>query len=300
MKSEISRIVLGTDWMVAVPNLAPWNFAPTKRADAILNGAVELGINAFDTARMYWSEGVIGRFVRKHPLGRDAFWIISKGGQPSVLGRTLARKRILRQVENSLRALGTDYIDVYLLHYDDPRVSAREIADWGIEMLRSGKVRNVGYSNVSLGRIKELRECLRGAKVVPWVSNEFNAVPGEDGPRWKGAQNISRDQAYVGYLRENDIPFLAYSSLGRGGLKKCMESGTGEGNPGDERRRSRLVSLSEKYGVPVSVILLNYILQTGRNFHAIVATSKVEHLKENARAMTLEVSEKDWESLGLA
>ena len=63
MKSEMSRIVLGTDWMIAVPNLASWNIAPTKRADAILNGAVEMGINSFDTARMYWSEGVVGRFV---------------------------------------------------------------------------------------------------------------------------------------------------------------------------------------------------------------------------------------------
>ena len=81
MKSEMSRIVLGTDWMIAAPNLASWNIAPTKRADAILNGAVEKGINAFDTARVYWSEGVVGRFVRKHPLGRGVFRIISNGGR---------------------------------------------------------------------------------------------------------------------------------------------------------------------------------------------------------------------------
>ena len=59
--------------MIAAPNLASWNIAPTKRADAILKGAVEKGINAFDTARVYWSEGVVGRFVRRHPLGRGAF-----------------------------------------------------------------------------------------------------------------------------------------------------------------------------------------------------------------------------------
>jgi aryl-alcohol dehydrogenase-like predicted oxidoreductase len=293
MKSEMSRIVLGTDWMIAVPNLASWNVAPTKRADAILSRAVEMGINSFDTARMYWSEGVIGRFVRKHSLGRSAFRIISKGGAPSLFGRTLTRKKLLRQLDNSLRALGTDYIDVYLLHYDDPRIPAQAIAQWSVELLRSGKVQNVGYSNVSLARLKELRAYLREANVVPWVSNEFNAVPGEDGARWKGAQNISRDGTYVDYLRETGIPFLAYSPLGRGGLKKCMDRRLAERKPEDERRISRLISLSEKYGVSLPVIALNYILQTAPNFHAVVGTSKFDHLNEDMRALTLQMSDDD-------
>jgi aryl-alcohol dehydrogenase-like predicted oxidoreductase len=299
MKSETSRIVLGTDWMIAVPNLASWNLAPTKRADTILNAAVEMGINSFDTARMYWSEGVIGRFVRKHPLGRSAFRIISKGGQPSVFGRILTRKKLFRQLDNSLRALGTDYIDVYLLHYDDPRVPARQIAEWGVELLRSGKVHNVGYSNVSLARLNQLREFLREANVAPWVSNEFNVIPGQDGPRWKNAQNISRDRAYVDYLRENNIPFLAYSPLGRGGLKKCMDRGPAEPKPDDDRRANRLMSLGEKYGVPATVIALNYILQTGPNFHAVVGTSKLDHLKENVLALKLRMSPDDRDSLAL-
>jgi len=299
MESEMSRIVLGTDWMVAVPNLASWNVAPTKRANAILSSAVEMGINSFDTARMYWSEGVIGSFVRKHPLGRSAFRIISKGGHPSVLGRTLTRRTLLRQLDHSLRALDTDYIDVYLLHYDDVRVPAQAIAEWSLELLRSGKVHNVGYSNVLLARLKELWSCLRQENVVPWVSNEFNAVPGQDGPRWKGAQNISRDQNYVEYLRENSIPFLAYSALGRGGLKKCMDRSAAEHKQEDERRTSRLISLGQKYGVPPSVIALNYVLQTAQNFHAIVGTSKLDHLKENVRALTFEMTEDDRASLAL-
>jgi aryl-alcohol dehydrogenase-like predicted oxidoreductase len=284
MKSEVSRIVLGTDWMIAVPNLASWNIAPTKRADAILNGAVEMGINSFDTARMYWSEGVVGRFVRKHPSGRGAFRIISKGGHPSLFWRTpLTRKKLLRELDDSLRALGTDYIDVYLLHYDDPRVPARAIAEWGVELLRSGKVHNIGYSNVSLARLKKFRTCLQEANVVPWVSNEFNALPGKDEERWKGAQNISRDGAYVEYLRENGLPFLAYSPLGRGDLKRCNDS--------------RLISLGRKYGVPLPVIALNYILQTAPNFHAVVGTSKLDHLSEDMRALVFQMSEGDRDGL---
>ena len=297
MKPEMSRIVLGTDWMIAVPNLASWNVAPTKRADAIMNAAVEMGINSFDTARMYWSEGVVGRFVRKHPLGRSAFRIISKGGFPNLLRTPLTRKSLLRQLDHSLRALGTDYIDVYLLHYDDPRIPAQAIAEWSVELLRSGKIHHVGYSNVSLARLKEFRAYLREANVVPWVSNEFNALPDQDGERWKGAQNISRDGTYVNYLRENGLPFLAYSPLGRGGLKRCIDRRLAEHNPEGERRIRRLISLGEKYGVPLSVIALNYILQTAPNFHAVVGTSKLDHLNEDMRALTFQMSEDDRDAL---
>jgi aryl-alcohol dehydrogenase-like predicted oxidoreductase len=298
MKSEISRIVLGTDWMIAVPNRASWNIAPTKRADAILNGAVERGINSFDTARTYWSEGVVGRFVRKHSLGRGAFRIISKGGRPSRFwGTPLTRKRLFGQLDDSLRALGTEYIDVYLLHYDDPKIPAQAIAEWSVDVLRSGKVHDIGYSNVSLARLKEFRAYLREANVAPWVSNEFNALPAKDGERWKGAQNISRDRAYVDYLRENGLPFLAYSPLGRGELKGCIDGALAEREPEDERRIRRLMSLGQKYGVPLSVIALNYILQTAPDFHAVVGTSKLDHLNENVRALKFQMSEGDRDGL---
>jgi aryl-alcohol dehydrogenase-like predicted oxidoreductase len=295
MKSEMSKIVLGTDWMIAVPNLASWNIAPTKRADAVLNGAVEMGIDSFDTARMYWSEGVVWRFIRKHRLGRDAFQIISKGGHPSPFS-PLTRKKLFRELDHSLRALGTDYIDVYLLHYDHPKIPAQAIAEWSVDLLRSGKVRNVGYSNVTLARLKEFRAYLREANVVPWVSNEFNALPAEDGERWKGAQNISRDRAYVDYLRENGLPFLAYSPLGRGGLKKCTDR-LAERKPEDEQRINRLISLGQKYSVPLPAIALNYILQTAPNFHAVVGTSKLDHLNENMRALTFQMSEEERDGL---
>lgn len=294
----MSRIVLGTDWMVAVPNLASWNIAPTKRADVILNGAVEMGINSFDTARMYWSEGVVGRFVRKHPSGRGAFWVISKGAHPSLFWRTpLTRKKLLRQLDDSLRALGTDYIDVYLLHYDDPRVPAQAIAEWSVELLRSGKVHHIGYSNVALARLQQFRAYLREANVVPWVSNEFNVLPAEDGERWKGAQNISGDRTYVDYLRGNGLPFLAYSPLGRGDLKGYIDHRSAERKPKDARRKSRLMSLGQKYGVPLPAIALNYILQTAPDFHAVVGTSRLDHLRENMRALTFQMSESDRDSL---
>lgn len=298
MKPKTSKIVLGTDWMVAIPNLASWNILPTKRADAILSSAVEKGINSFDTARMYWSEGIVGRFVSKHPLGRHAFRIISKGGHPRPFWRTpLTRRTLLRQLDASLRALGTDYIDVYLLHYDDPRVSAQEFTEWSIELLKSGKVLNIGYSNVSLPRLTEFRSYLEEASVVPWVSNEFNALPANGEERWKGAQNVSGNAAYLNYLRDNRLPFLAYSPLGRGDLKRIVDHRFNGRNPEYDRAAGRLISLGQKYGAPPSAIALSYILQTGSDFHAVVGTSKLKHLAENMQALTVRMSESDWTDL---
>ena len=163
--------------------------------------------------------------------------------------------------------------------------------------MRSGKVHNVGYSNVSLARLKEFRVYLQETDVVPWVSNEFNALPPKDGERWKGAQNISGDGTYVDYLRRNGIPFLAYSPLGRGALKRCINRRLAESKPEDERRISRLISLGQKYRVPLSAIALNYILQTAPNFHAVVRTSKLDHLNEDLRALTFQMSEGDRDGL---
>ncbi len=285
MKPAISRIVLGTDWMIAVPNSASWNIVPAKRADAILHQAVELGINSFETARIYRSEGVIGRFVKKHPLGRDAFWIITKGGRRLIRKKSLTQHNLLRELDDSLRALATDYVDVYLLHYDDPTVLAQAIADWSLKILRSGKARNIGYSNVSLARLKELQIRLQEANVVPWVSNEFNAISPQGAERWKGAQNISRDRSFVDYLRENDLPFLAYSPLGRGDMKR---------NSGELRQ---LLALSKKYDVPPAAIALNYILQTAPNFRPIVGTSSLHHLHENVRALQFQMTDGERDAL---
>jgi aryl-alcohol dehydrogenase-like predicted oxidoreductase len=70
-----------------------------------------------------------------------------------------------------------------------------------------------------------------------------------------------------------------------------------EGKPEDERRISRLISLAQKYGVPLPVIALNYILQTAPNFHAVVGTSKLDHLNEDMRTLAFQISEGDRDGL---
>lgn len=300
-----SRIVLGTDRMIAFPNSADWNLWPTRKADAIMEHAFNEGINAFDTARLYASEGVVGRFIRNHQSHRSHFKIISKGGFPGwfpgfFVGKPLTLEKLVRELDKSLKALGTKYIDIYLLHYDDPRVPAADIADWSRRLLKSGDIRNIGYSNISLARLKEIRKEL-GDGITPWVSNRFNAL-GRHKERWmerrRGAQNISQDLSYVEYLRAEDLPFLAYSPLGHGYIKAAV-AGSAGANLTVDPKISLLKELSEKYNVSVPVVALHFVLQTAPRFHAIVGTSNVEHLTDdiNAEAEDLKMTDSDYARL---
>lgn len=219
-----SRIVLGTDWMIAYPNSSKWNILPASKANTLLEKAVSLGINAFDTARVYASEGILGRFIRANRIDREKVFIISKGGHPGLFFKNpkhISNQRLQEQLETSLKALNTEYLDVFLLHYDDPSVPTDEIVRWCLNLLETGKTRQVGYSNFSLNRLTAITKALESEGHILWVSAEFNCLPVQN-ERWKGAQNISQNFEYLQFLKEKDIPFLAYSALGRGYLKKKL------------------------------------------------------------------------------
>jgi aryl-alcohol dehydrogenase-like predicted oxidoreductase len=137
-------MTFGTDW--------GWG-ADQDSARAIFDAYVEAGGNVFDTADLYTggaSESWLGAFIADRSL-RDRAVIVSKfsysaePGNPNVGGN--GRKNILRAVEGSLRRLGTDYIDLYLLHTWDRITPAEEVMRTFDDLVRAGTVRHVGLSN---------------------------------------------------------------------------------------------------------------------------------------------------------
>jgi aryl-alcohol dehydrogenase-like predicted oxidoreductase len=289
MSANVSKIVLGTDWMGAFPNSARWNLWPVRKAEKILEASVELGINAFDTARLYASERILGRFLRSHRSKRADFKIISKGGHPGFfIKRPLTRQNLYSDLEKSLRALDTDYIDIYLFHYDDPSVPVNAMVEWSQDLLRSGKIRQIGYSNIALSRLTSIYSSLSSDHIVPWVSNKFCVL---DDEKDKGGrkQVISQNSAYIEFLRHNQLPFLAYSPLGRGAFRKSEK-------PPDPKA-NLLEKIGKTYGVPAAVIALNCVLQTSPYFHAVIGTSNLEHLKTNVQAVSLQINESEYTSL---
>lgn len=202
---EVSRIGLGT-W--AIGGLE-WGAVPDDVAIATCLCAVERGINLIDTAPIYGhgrSEEIVGKAIRAHGR-RDAFYVATKAGlawNPFGVYSDSTEPRLRKELEDSLRRLATDYIDLYQVHWPDTRTPIAETAELLAGFQREGKVRALGVSNFSVAQMEEFRA------VVPLASDQppYNLF---DRKIECGAQGESP----LSWCKEQKVAVLAYSSLCR-------------------------------------------------------------------------------------
>jgi aryl-alcohol dehydrogenase-like predicted oxidoreductase len=156
---RVSRIGLGT-WAMGGME---WGAVPDDMAVATCLSAIERGINLIDTAPIYGhgrSEEMVGKAIRAHGR-REDFYIATKAGlewgQRGVFANSTAA-RLREEIEGSLRRLGTDYVDLYQVHWPDTRVPVAEVAALLGEFQREGKARALGVSNFSVAQMEEFRQ----------------------------------------------------------------------------------------------------------------------------------------------
>lgn len=160
---EVSRIGLGT-WQLG----GQWGAVDEDEGNAAIRRALDLGINFFDTAQAYGfgaAESRVGRALRDAIRGdRESVVLATKGGlRPIDDGITRdAGKEWLRQgLEESLKHLGTDYVDLYQVHWPDPETPAEETAAALQRFVDEGKVRYVGVSNYNARQMHELERDIK-------------------------------------------------------------------------------------------------------------------------------------------
>jgi aryl-alcohol dehydrogenase-like predicted oxidoreductase len=197
---QVSRIGLGT-WAIGG---SEWGAVAEDAAIATCLSAVERGINLIDTAPIYGrgrAEEIVCKVMRAHGR-RDAFYIASKAGlewndRGVFANSTPARLR--REIEDSLRRLGTDYIDLYQIHWPDTLVPVAEVAGILAGFQREGKVRALGVSNFNATQMEEFRS------VVELASNQppYNIFE----------RDIDRET--LPWCAANGVGVLTYSSLCR-------------------------------------------------------------------------------------
>jgi aryl-alcohol dehydrogenase-like predicted oxidoreductase len=164
---EVSRIGLGT-W--AIGGLE-WGAIPDEVAIATCLSAIDRGINLIDTAPIYGhgrSEEILGKAMRAHGR-REAFFLATKAGlewNSAGVFSNSTESRIRKELEDSLRRLETDYIDLYQVHWPDARIPIAEVAELMAEFQREGKVRALGVSNFNVAQMEEFRS------VTPLASNQ--------------------------------------------------------------------------------------------------------------------------------
>src|SRR5260221_12281369 len=217
---KVSRVAIGTwaigGWM--------WGGADEAESIATIRSAFEHGINIVDTAPVYGfgrSEEIVGKAIAEGRLRADVL-IATKAGlqwNAGKVSRNASRARILREVEDSLRRLRTDYIDIYQIHWPDPLITIEETADAMHMLLAQGKIRAIGVSNCSVGQMERFRRVAPLHVLEPPYNLFERAIEAQITP----------------YGRANNIATLGYGALCRGLLSGRMRADTTF--EGDDLRR---------------------------------------------------------------
>jgi aryl-alcohol dehydrogenase-like predicted oxidoreductase len=217
---KVSRVALGT-WAIG-----GWMWGGTDETQSVttIEAALEHGINLIDTAPVYGfghSEEIVGKAIAGGGL-RSKVLIATKAGLDWKDGRVFrnaSRARILQEVEDSLRRLRTDHIDIYQVHWPDPLVAIEETAEAMHALFRRGTIRAIGVSNFSV----EQMERFRGAAPLHVLQPPYNMFE----------RGVEAD--LLPYCREHGIATLGYGALCRGLLSGRMRPDTIFG--GDDLRR---------------------------------------------------------------
>ena len=278
----------------------------TSEEDAIriVDHALDQGVNFFDTADNYTfgaSEQILGKALEKK---RDLAVIATKvtnpkGPYPNQSGQ--GRKHILQDIEESLRSLRTDYIDIYYLHHPDPDTPMEEVIETMTNLVRSGKIRYYGLSNHSTWQccafIHKAREMHAIAPVV--TESVYNLL------------TRGLDNEMVPFLKEYKMGLTVYNPIAAGLLtgkhthEKPEENTRFALNYGyelryfNEKNRAAVNALSkvaEENGMSLLEFSLQWLLNQPVVDSAIVGASKYEHIVQNL-SLTAETKVLSQESL---
>lgn len=204
---QVSQLILGSDY-----------FSPAKydRVAEMLDTFVALGGNTVDTARVYLggqSEQAIGRWLRERkPSG---FHVLTKGAHHDAQGPRVRPDAIRSDLERSLEALGTERVELYALHRDDPAVPVEPIVDTLNELAEAGRIGRFGASNWTVARIAAANAyaARHGLRGFSFSSPNFCLAEARE-PFWPGC--VAADGQMIRWHRETGLPLFSWSSQGRG------------------------------------------------------------------------------------
>jgi aryl-alcohol dehydrogenase (NADP+) len=287
---KVSRICLGCmtygsrkwrEWVLDEPESRP-----------LIRQAIEAGINFFDTADMYSvgaSEEILGRALKEFGPTRDRLAIATKvfnamGDDPNQRG--LSRKHIFHAIDDSLRRLQTDYVDLYQIHRFDPATPMEETLEALHDVVRAGKALYIGASSMWAWQLAKMLSLAgqRGWPRFVTMQNHYNLLYREE------------EREMIPLCRAEGLGLIPWSPLARGRLARNRETGTVRART-DEYAKSLYAATAESddkviasvqtvaaaHGVPPARIALAWLLHKPGLTAPIIGASKPQHL-ENAVA----------------
>ncbi len=296
---QIAPIVFGG-------NVFGWT-ADEPRSFALLDAFVDAGFNAIDTADVYsrWvpghhggeSETIIGKWLKANPSRRQQVLLLTKVG--SDMGeehKGLGKLWIERAVEDSLRRLNTDVIDLYQAHRPDPETSYEETLDTFDRLVKAGKIRAFGCSNFDARQLAEASDSARINNLPAYqtLQPEYNLVDRES---YDGALRDLAIQQGLGVIPYYSLAsgfltgkYRTEADLGQsprgGGVKKYL-------NPRGLRILGALDQVSQRHGTQPAVVALAWLIGREGVTAPIASATSVEQLKSFSDAAELALSEND-------
>jgi aryl-alcohol dehydrogenase (NADP+) len=303
---KVSRICLGAmtygskswrEWVLEEEESRPF-----------IRRALELGINFFDTADMYSSgvsEEILGRALKDFGPSRDRVVIATKvfnpmGDDPNQRG--LSRKHIRHAIDDSLRRLGTDYVDLYQIHRLDPETPIEEILDALDGVVKEGKALYIGASSMFAWQFAKMlyKADEMGLTRFVTMQNHYNLIYREE------------EREMIPLCREEGIGVIPWSPLARGFLAgNRRKEDFGETvrsksdpyahgmyyQPQDFAVADRVGEIARARGVPNAQVALAWILQQPGVTAPIVGASKMQHLEDAVAALSLKLDERELQAL---
>lgn len=278
----------------------------------ILDAFIDRGFNAIDTANNYshWVEGnkggesetIIGNWIKSRGNRNNIVLMTKVGGRFGYDTKPdIQASNIKKQVELSLQRLKTDYIDLYQTHYDNLDTPVEETLRAYEDLIKEGKVRYIGASNLSPERLVESLDISRQKDLHAYVSLQ---------PEYNLFDRAKFENLYQKLAVEYNLAVIPYYSLASGFLsgKYTTEQSFDNSKRGkgikekywNERGRkivNTLQALSIKYSVSNSAIALAWILKQESVFAPIASGTKLSHLDAFVEALEVEISSSDIELL---
>jgi aryl-alcohol dehydrogenase-like predicted oxidoreductase len=303
LEEPVSRMIFGT---------AIGPMIEGKNADELLDAAFAKGIHTFDTARGYRrAEESLGGWMKRRD-NREQVVVISKCGNCDSDGSVCVNRKVIEtELAESLQALQTDYIDIYLLHRDDPKTPVSEMIDALNELQKEGKIKVFGVSNWAHERIEEANRYAKEHQLQGFsVSSPHFGLAEQIADPWGGncvTITGKQNKAARNWYQENQMPIIAYSSLARGLMAGRIKSSQevqaaeildpfcvkGYVCHDNFERLARCEELAEKKGCTVSQIALAWMFRQDLNIYVLVSTTRAFRLEENLRAFTVNLSEEE-------
>jgi aryl-alcohol dehydrogenase-like predicted oxidoreductase len=310
---KVSRICLGC-MTFGMPERGDHAWTLNEESSRpIIRQALEQGINFLDTANVYsegTSEEIVGRALRDYArrdeivLATKVFFPVATGvGNSAAAGANasgLSRKAIMAEIDNSLRRLGTDYVDLYQIHRWDYKTPIEETLEALHDVVKAGKARYIGASSMHGW---QFAKALYLADLHGWtrfisMQNHLNLL------------NREEEREMLPLCRAEGIGVIPWSPLARGRLTRDWSEITKRGETdqfslklykqteaADSKVVARVAEIAAKRGVPRAQIALAWVAQKSPVTAPIVGASKPSHLDDAVAALSLNLTADEIASL---